>query len=102
MEWRINFGSLVLMLILLGLQSVCSGKNIVYYIRPSSPQNVDCPSDHCCSLNVYGTNESKPHENYTVIMILIDGNHSTNGDVYNFGSPNNSHTVHVRGGSQSS
>ena len=34
-------------------------------------------------------------------IILIEGNHSTARDIYNFGSPNNSHTVHVRGNSQS-
>ena len=52
---------------------------------------------------VYGTDILKPQENNTVTMILFEGNHSTLLDsVYNFGSPENSHTLHVKADSQSS
>ena len=100
MEWRINFK--LLMLILLALQCVCSSDNTVYYVRPISPQGVDCPRDKVChSLSYYGTDELEPPENNTVTMILIEGNHSAVGNVYNFGSPDNSDTLHVIGDSQS-
>jgi hypothetical protein len=44
----------------------------------------------------------KPLENIIVTMILFAGNHSIVRSVYNFGSPENSHTLHVKGDSQSS
>ena len=99
MEWIVYFKSL--MLILLALQCACNSNTTVYYVRPTSPQYVDCPSDECQTLNDYSTNVLKQPENITVTKILIEGNHSTARDIYNFGSPNNSHTVHVSGNSQS-
>ena len=101
MEWRINFKSL--MLILLALQCVCSSNDTVYYhnVRPVSPQDVNCPTDQYRTLNDFSTDKLKPPESNTV-TILIEGHHSTVGNVYNFGSPNNSHTLYVIGNSQSS
>jgi hypothetical protein len=97
MEWRINFKQL--MLILSVLQCVYGINNMVYYV---SPQDTDCPRYQCRSLNDYGTDILKPPENNTVTMILFAGNHSTVGNVYNFGSPENSRILHVKGDSQSS
>ena len=92
MEWIVYFKSL--MLILLALRCACNySNNTVYYVRPTSPQYVDCPSDECQTLNDYSTNVLKQPENITVTIILIEGNHSTARDIYNFGSPNNSHTL---------
>ena len=101
MEWRIIFKPLLL--ILLALQCACNSNNTVYYVRPTS-QYVVCPSDECHTLSYYGTNYLKFPENNTVTMILLKGNHSLGVDrsVYNFGSPDNSNTLHVRGDNQSS
>ena len=98
MEWKINFKSL--MVNVLALSCVCSNNNSVYYVRPFSLQNADCPTGYpCYSLNNYGTDELEPPENNTVIMILIEGNHSADSNVYNFGSPVNPYTLHIIGDS---
>ena len=73
MEWKINF-----MVNLLALSCVYSD-DVVYYVRPYLPQNVDCPSGYQCdTLNNYGTETDKLGlpENNTVTMILIQGNHT--------------------------
>ena len=69
-----------------------------YYVRPISPPDAGCPRDPCKSLNKYGhfTNLDPPNNN-SVTMILIGGNHSVRRDVYNFGSPENSHTLCIIG-----
>ena len=100
MEWRIR--SQLLIVILAASQCLCSNSNIVYYIKPVDSQSVKCPGDPCHSLNVYGTDKPKPPNNNTVTMIFLKGYHSTLADVYNFGSPENSLTLHAMGDSQSS
>ena len=98
MESRIKFKQLIL--ILLALQCAYSSNNTVYFVYPLG---VDCQlRSQCHSLYYYGTDILKPHENNTVTMILFGGNHSTLDSVYNFGSPENSHTLHVKADSQSS
>ena len=95
MEWRIK----QLILIFLALQCAYSSNNKIYYV---SPLGMDCPRSQCHSLNYYGTDELKPLENNTVTMIFFGGNHSIDGNVFNFGSPENSRILHVKGDSQSS
>ena len=98
MKKRINLKSL--MLILSALRCACSSNNTVYYVLP----DVDCPRDiiMCHNLNYYGTAQLKLPENNTVTVILLEGYHTVHYSVYNFGSPDNSHTLYVRGDSQSS
>ena len=97
MEWRISFKSLIL--ILLAISFVCSSNDNVYYIFPS---DADCPARHSCyDLNVYGTDDLEPPENNTVTMIFIEGYHSADSNYYNFGSPENSHTLEIIGDRQS-
>ena len=87
-----------LILILLALQCAYSSNNTVYYV---SPLGMDCPRSQYHSLNYYSTNKLKPPENNTVTMIFFGGNHYTVRSIYNFGSPDNSRTLHVKGDSQS-
>ena len=69
-----------------------------YYVRPISPPGIGCPRDPCYSLNEYGHfTDLDPPNNNSVTMILIGGTHSVRRDVYNFGSPENSHTLHIIG-----
>ena len=79
MEWIINFK--ILMVNLLALSCVYSDNNIVYYVRP---HNVDCPASgyECDILNNLGTDDLGLPEYNTVIMILIEGSHTTDGNVY--------------------
>jgi hypothetical protein len=98
MEWSINFK--LLMVNILALSCVYGDNNAVYYIRPvpSFPQNVDCPSGYQCdSLNSYGTDDLELHENNTVTMILFEGYHTTDSNVYNIGCPVNPYTLHIIG-----
>ena len=100
MEWKINFK--ILMVNLLALSCTYSDNNTVYYVRPYFPQNVDCPAGYRCdSLNNYGTetDELGLPENNTVTMILIQGNHTIDSGVYNFGCPVNPYTLHIIGNS---
>ena len=81
---------------LLALSCVYSDNNIVYYVRP---YNVDCPVSgyKCDVLNNYGTDDWELPENNTVIMILIEGSHTTDSNVYNFGCPVNPYTLYITG-----
>ena len=89
---------------LLALSCVYSDNDVVYYVRPYFPQNVDCPSGYQCdSLNNYGTETDKLGlpENNTVMMTFIQGNHTIDSGiiviVYNFGCPVNPYTLHIIG-----
>ena len=97
MQWRINFK--ILMVNLLALSCVHSDDDVVYYVRPSFSENMDCPVSgyKCDILNNYGTDDLELPENNTVTMILIIGSHSTDSNVYNFGCPVNPYTLHIRG-----
>ena len=97
MQWRINFK--ILMVNLLALSCVYSDDDAVYYVRPSFPGTVDCPASgyKCDILNNYGTDNLKLPKNNAVIMILIEGHHTTNSNVYNFGCPVNPYTLHIIG-----
>ena len=97
MEWRINFK--IFMVNLLALSCVHSDDDVVYYVRPSFPENVDCPASgyECNILNNYGTKNWSLPENNTVTMILIEGSHTTDSSVYNFGCPVNPYTLHIIG-----
>ena len=61
---------------------------------------MDCPAGYPCnSLNKFGTDEFEclEVENKTVIMILIEGCHTADIKVYNFGCPVNPYTLHIIG-----
>ena len=66
----------------------------MYDVWLTSSQNVDCPSDECHTFSYYGKDKLKSPENNAVTMILLKGNHSLSAhrSVYNFGSPDNSHS----------
>ena len=94
MEWIVNFK--ILMVNLLALLCVYSDNNIIYYVRP---YNVDCPASgyKCDILNNYGTDNLELPEYNTVTMILIEGSHTTDSNVYNFGCPVNPYTLQITG-----
>ena len=94
----------LLTLSLLAFCTCTQNKNNVYYVRPISPPDVDCPGDPCQSLHDYGTETLETPDTNTVTMILIEGYHSADRHsyVYNFGSPINSYTLHIIGNNQSS
>jgi predicted outer membrane repeat protein len=97
LEWRFNLK--FLMVNLLALSCVCSDNN-TYYVRPYSPQHVDCPAGYQCdSLENYdtATNELGLFKNNTVTMILIEGYHTIDSSVSNFGCPVNPYTLHFIG-----
>jgi predicted outer membrane repeat protein len=95
MELKLKF----LMVNLLALSCVCRDNN-TYYVRPYFPQHVDCQAGYQCdSLQNYGTatNELGLSENNTATMILIEGYHTIDSSVYNFGCPVNPYTLHFIG-----
>ena len=93
------------MLIFLTVSFVCSNTYNVYYVRPISLPDVDCPGDpydiECYNLNDYGTDDLEAPNNNLVTMIFIEGYHSADSNYYNFGSPENSHTLEIKGDKQS-
>ena len=87
------------MINLLALAIMCD--DAVYYVRPSFPENVDCPVSgyECDILNNFGTDidDWELPENNTVKMFLMEGYHTTDSNVYNFGCPVNPDTLHFIG-----
>ena len=81
---------------LLALSCIYSDNNTIYYVRP---YNVDCPVSgyKCDILNNYGTDDLELPEYNTVTIILIEGYHSTDSNVYNFGCPVNPYTLYITG-----
>ena len=99
-----SFKSVMLSLLVL---SCVRSKNEHYYVKPTSPQDVDCPGHPCQHLKHYSTEELDTSEikmyDIMVTMLLIEGNHSVHLDsIYNFGSPVASCTIHVVGNGQNS
>ena len=98
-----SFKSVMLSLLVL---SCVRSKNEHYYVKPTSPQDVDCPGHPCQHLKHYSTEElnaSDTNKCDMITMILIEGNHSVHLDsIYNFGSPVDSRTIHVVGNGKNS
>lgn len=97
---QLNFKYIPLLLMLI---APCS-RSELFYIRPTYPEDVDCPGTPCQSLKYFDKEVkiSKPSITYklnfdTVTMILIEGCHTIHGRVYNFGSPGNSRILQIIG-----
>ena len=105
MEQTVKLGFKSVMLCLL-VSSCVYSKSECYYVRPTRPQDVDCPGNPCQHLKHYSTenlDESDTNKNDTVTMILTEGYHSVKREsIYNFGSPINSLTIQIIGNGQSS
>ena len=105
MEYRVRLKFRLVILSLVSLSCACI-KCEIYYVKPTSPQDVDCPGTPCQTLNDYGKLElpKSPDGNKsdTVTMILIEGYHRASTNYYNFGSPIDSYALHVIGKGQSS
>ena len=93
MKWKISFKSLILIFIAI---SFVNSSNIVYYVIPPE-SDVNCPEDECSNLNKYGTDVLGLPNNNLVTMIFTEGYHHADSNYYNFGSPDNCHTLEIIG-----